>query len=125
MIMPNKQRVGGLGASLDPAVGSWLNKAAENTAGLTPGQKTKRAADRKRNKATYDLSADLQAQVAELSARLDVPASDVVEVLLRRALSYDLFPELVEMRTPARSLRFGYRLVTNLVAIRTSVLNGQ
>lgn len=105
-----KERKGGL--RIDPDVAKWQREAARNPAAMTAKQRW----DRKRQKATYDLPADIQAAVKAIARKEDTSASQVVEVFLAYALvAYasregGLQEVIWEAKTPARTPRFSWNL---------------
>ncbi len=105
-----KERKGGL--RIDPEVAKWQREAARNPAAMTAKQRW----DRKRQKATYDLPADIQAAVKAIARKEDTSASQVVEVFLAYALvAYasregGLQEVIWEAKAPARTPRFSWNL---------------
>lgn len=109
--MAERKRVGGL--NLDPAVVEWRKQAAENRAALSGKQRR----DRRRNRASYDLSPAVQAIVSQIAAREDTSASQIVEMFLAYGIQAYYGRETVlrtalDVKVPARTPRFSWNLKT-------------
>ncbi len=108
--MARRERKGGL--RIDPEVARWRKEAARNPAAMTAKQRW----DSRRQKATYDLAADIQDAVKAVARKEDTSASQVVEMLLAYALvAYARGEEALRGafwggKTPARTPRFSWNL---------------
>jgi len=110
MARKHRERKGGL--RLDPEVAKWRREAARNPAAMTAKQRW----DSKRQRASYDLSHEIQAAVKAVARKEDTSASQVVEMLLAYALVAYAGDEggvrgiIWSAKTPARTPRFSWNL---------------
>ena len=110
MVKKQKERKGGL--RIDPEVREWLREAARNPAAMTAKQRW----DSRRQRASYDLPAEIQEAVRAVARQEDTSASQVVEMLLAYALvAYARGEEALRGafwggKTPARTPRFSWNL---------------
>lgn len=95
--------------SADPVYGRM--DAVRRARNQTPGQRRKAARDEARNKATYDLPADLSELVSQIAARFSVPVSQVAALLMTAGLQSMAAGRLdlrdLELR-PSRSPRYDW-----------------
>ena len=95
--------------SADPVYGRM--DAVRRARNQTPGQRRKAARDEARNKATYDLPADLSELVSQIAARFSVPVSQVAALLMTAGLQSIAAGRLdlrdLELR-PSRSPRYDW-----------------
>lgn len=94
--------------NLDPAVAALIddNQSRQESRAMTKRQKRQAA----RNRITFDISPDLDAALVSMAAELSVPVSQLAEVLIRRGREHITMDELVDMRMPARSMRYEFVL---------------
>jgi len=99
---------------IDPAVQAYLgagqqtrlNERREKEMSLSKAQRAKRARDKARSKATYDLPAAIKEQVEQIAGEYRIPKSQLVAFLLDHALrayargEIDLQPHLRPSRVP-------------------------
>ena len=99
-------------SGLDPAVASYLTKdAVPNRAAMTARQKR----DRRRIRATYDMSSALKGVIEEIARREETSASQIGEMFLAYAVRAYLRkdPELakaLDVRERANTPRFSWDL---------------
>ncbi len=100
------------GQRLDPAIKQVLKTAVENKAALTAKQRR----DRKRQRASYDITSSIQGAIQYLAKKEDTSASQIVEMLLSFGLQayvngdVGLLSALMDSKSPAHTLRFSWNL---------------
>lgn len=107
--MPKKPEGGFIDFNqVDPAVAAFLADGERRQAARTMTKAQKRQAAR--NRMTFDLSPELSAALVAMAAELSVPVSQVAEVLIKRGQEHLSMNDLMEMRLPARSMRYEFVL---------------
>jgi len=93
---------------LDPAVSALIGDGQRRQATRTMTKAQKRQAAR--NRMTFDLSQELSAVLVNMAAELSVPVSQLAEVLIRNGHQHTSMNDLMDMRLPARSMRYEFVL---------------
>lgn len=107
--MPKKPEGGFIDFNqVDPAVAAFMADGERRQANRTMTKAQRRQADR--NRMTFDLSEDVSAALVAMAAELSVPVSQLAEVLIKRGQEHTGMDELMDMRLPARSMRYEFVL---------------
>jgi len=93
---------------VDPAVAAFLSDGQRRQANRSMTKAQKRQAAR--NRMTFDLSQELSAVLVNMAAELSVPVSQLAEVLIRNGHQHTSMNDLMDMRLPARSMRYEFVL---------------
>ena len=96
-------------SDLDPAVSALIGDGQRRQATRTMTKAQKRQAAR--NRMTFDLSPEVSAALVDMAAELSVPVSQLAEVLIKRGQEHTSMDELMDMRLPARSMRYEFVLL--------------
>jgi hypothetical protein len=103
------QRLGdeAVNAAVDPIYGRFQRLRTKT---VSASQRKKNEADAKRNRATYDITAEMEASIATIAREESLPKSQVAQALLTEGLRrfYQDYVELV--KKPSRSPMYDWVL---------------